>query len=121
MVVVINDLDFSRPLREQAVSSSTAARYLDGFKVFQRFVRMYYQLDVSKVSPVVLDFLFDRFINAMWKCSKGRRRQLCVNALQGILQVLGFHLKPPFSNSQRSLKAWARRVPSTSASPMPQH
>ena len=68
-----------------------------------------------------LDIYFELFCDECFSVFKGRRRQMCVNALQGVLLVHGHQLKTLLPCSRRALSAWGKHVPTKSALPLPQH
>lgn len=73
------------------------------------------------ISQSVLDECFESFVDQCFQFFDGRRRQLCVNALQGVLLEHGYQLRDRFPRSRRALTAWTRVVPTKSALPLPQH
>ena len=112
--------DFTRSLLSHAVLPTTASAYRRDFNVFLRYIWFYYRLSLDDLSSSNIDFYFSEFTSYMWRKHQGGRRQCCVNAKQGALLVLGYHLKPCFSQSDRCMVAWKRRQPVNSALPMPQ-
>lgn len=108
-------------LRSLAVQPQTAERYMSGYKVFEKFVLVRFSKAVtSVVTSDELDMCFELFCDECFHVFEGRRRQLCVNALQGVLLVHGHHLKTMFPCSRRALSAWSKQVPPRSALPLPQ-
>ena len=109
-------------LRHLAVQPQTVARYMSGYAVFERFMFKRYQKTVDDVvNTGELDIYFELFCDECFSVFKGRRRQMCVNALQGVLLVHGHQLKTLLPCSRRALSAWGKHVPTKSALPLPQH
>ena len=109
-------------LRHLAVQPQTAARYRSAYLVFKRFVSVFFNMSVSEAaSRLLLDECFEFFVDKCYQHFGGSRRQLCVNALQGVLLEHGHQLRNSFPCSRRALTAWTRTVPTRSALPLPQH
>ena len=109
-------------LRSLAVQPQTVERYMSGYRVFEKFVVKRYEKAVGDVITTgELDDYFEVFCDECFSVFKGRRRQMCVNALQGVLLVHGHQLKTLLPCSRRALSAWSKHVPSKSALPLPQH
>ena len=108
-------------LRSLAVQPQTAARYQSAYDVFVKFIRVRFGTTVDRlIQEESLDVCFEMFCDACYNVFEGRRRQLCVNALQGVLWVHGHQLKSLFPCSRRALSAWNKVAPSRSALPLPQ-
>ena len=111
-----------RALRLHAVKQSTAERYEKAFKYFVRYVRVKFGIgDVGTLSTFALDSCMEAFIEDCYRVFQGSRRQLCVNAMLGVRQVLGHQHRFTFVNSQRAVAGWKRLHPSVSAPPLPQN
>ena len=111
-----------RALRLHAVKQSTADRYEKAFKYFDRYVKVKFGIrEVATLSTFALDACMEAFIEDCYRVFQGSRRQLCVNAMLGVRQVLGQHHRFTFVNSQRAVLGWKRLHPSVSAAPIPQN
>ena len=77
-----------------AVLPATAVRYRDAFRLFVRFCVVHFSVDVrvTRLPSTDLDTLFEFFINTGYRRFQGERRQLFVNALQGVFQKLFYLL-----------------------------
>ena len=108
-------------LRNLAVQPQTAARYRSAYEVFVKFIRVRFSKTVDVIiREDSLDVCFEIFCDECYHVFEGRRRQLCVNALQGVLLVHGHQLKSLFPCSRRALSAWSKVVPTRAALPLPQ-
>ena len=121
VLMVRLQLDFSRRLRDQAVAPSSAQRYHAAYVIFKKYVKCFFGVDVGVVEVGKMDGYFEEFVEACFRKFEGRRYQLCVNALQGVLLVRGYRFKHVLPSSRWCLTAWKKQVPAQSAKPMPQH
>ena len=101
--------------------TTSSQRYRSAFELFCKFVKFRFSVDVMKVGVGRMDVYLEAFVEACFKKFEGRRYQLCVNALQGVLLVCGYKFKHVLPSSRRCLTAWKRQVPTQSALPIPQH
>lgn len=121
MMSSIEAVDSRLRLRSLAVQPKTVERYMSGYSIFEKFVIARYGKSITEViTTSELDFYFELFCDECFAVFKGRRRQMCVNALQGVLLVHGHQLKTMLPCSRRALSAWSKHVPSRSALPLPQ-
>ena len=112
-------VDLSRRLRDMAVVESSSKRYVSAFMLFEKFVRVKFGVDVKCLGVDRMDQFLEVFIESCYRKFKGGRYQLCVNAVQGIQAVCGYHFKHVLPTSRRCLRAWQKQVPAQSAQPMP--
>ena len=67
IVLISHQLDFSRPLRDQAVVASSSQRYRSAFVLFCKFVKFHYRVDVMKVGVGRMDVYLEAFVEACFK------------------------------------------------------
>ena len=122
MTRTIAAVESGQRLRSLAVQPKTVDRYMAGYRVFEKFMLKRYQKSVGDVISVgELDAYFELFCDECFSVFNGRRRQMCVNALQGVLLVHGHQLKTLLPCSRRALGAWSKHAPAQPGLPLPQH
>ncbi len=104
-----------------AVVRASSKRYVSAFKLFRKFVWLKFVIDVKCLGVDRMDQYLEVFIESCYRKFNGGRYQLCVNAVQGIQAVCGYHFKHVLPTSRRCLRAWQKQVPAQSAQPMPQN